>query len=155
LVVNHYFLKMRARGSSSVRRDEQPTHAAVAAALALGGIAAGTFLWRTLAWPPRRARTPGRTSRGGEALLRGERPAFDLTSTIPKPLATVLGALASPLPPEQAMGVVVALAFGVLVAALFVARRDVQAPRPVSSPSSFSSPSVDSPTSSLSSSSTR
>ena len=112
---------MRARGSSSVRRDEQPTHAAFAAALVLGGIAAGTFLWRTLAWPPAASPDAWAYVSWGEALLRGERPAFDLTSTTPKPLATVLGALASPLPPERAMGVVVALALGVLVAALFVA----------------------------------
>jgi hypothetical protein len=92
-----------------------------AAALALGGIAAGTFLWRTLAWPPAASPDAWAYVSWGEALLRGERPAFDLTSTTPKPLATVLGALASPLPPERAMGVVVALALGVLVAALFVA----------------------------------
>ena len=57
----------------------------------------------------------------GETLLHGDRLGYQLTGTTPKPLAGILGLLASPLPPERAMGVVVALALGILVAALFLA----------------------------------
>jgi hypothetical protein len=57
----------------------------------------------------------------GETLLHGDRLGYELTGTAPKPLAGILGLVASPLPPERVMGVVVALALGILIAALFLA----------------------------------
>jgi hypothetical protein len=90
-------------------------------AVLLGAAAAGVFLWRTLSWPAAASPDAWAYLSWGEALLRGERPVYELTSTTPKPLGAILGALISPLPPERAFGVVVALALGVLVGALFAA----------------------------------
>jgi hypothetical protein len=69
--------------------------------------AASPDAWAYLAW--------------GETLLHGDRLGYELTATTPKPLGGILGLLASPLPPEHAIGVVVALALGALVVALFLA----------------------------------
>jgi hypothetical protein len=90
-------------------------------AVLLGAAAAGVFLWRTLSWPAAASPDAWAYLSWGEAVLRGERPAYELTSTTPKPLGVLFGALASPLPPERALGVVVALSLGVLVGALFAA----------------------------------
>jgi hypothetical protein len=91
------------------------------ALVAAGAVAAGTFLWRTLTWPAAASPDAWAYVSWGETLLHGDRLGYELTSTAPKPLGGILGALVSPLPPERALGVVVALALGVLVAALFVA----------------------------------
>jgi hypothetical protein len=89
--------------------------------VAVGAVAAGTFLWRMLAWPAAASPDAWAYVSWGETLLHGDRLGYELTSTAPKPLGGILGALVSPLPPERAMGVLVALALGVLAAALFVA----------------------------------
>jgi hypothetical protein len=91
------------------------------ASLALGVVAAGIFLWRTLSWPAAASPDAWAYLSWGETLLHGDRLGYELTATAPKPLGGILGLLASPLPPERAMGVVVALALGAVVAALFVA----------------------------------
>jgi hypothetical protein len=92
-----------------------------AAPVGLGVVAAGTFLWRTLSWPAAASPDAWAYLSWGETLLHGDRLGYELTATTPKPLGGLLGALASPLPPERAMGVIVALALGVVVAGLFVA----------------------------------
>lgn len=94
--------------------------------LAVAGGAA--FLWRTLAWEPAVRVDGWAYAAWGQALVRGERPLFELSATTPKPLAALLGALVVPLPPERALAVVAALALGVLAASLFaVARREAGA----------------------------
>jgi hypothetical protein len=89
--------------------------------VALGAVAAGTFLWRTLTWPAAASPDAWAYLSWGETLLHGDRLGYELTATAPKPLGALLGALVSPLPPERAMAVVVSLALGVAVTALFVA----------------------------------
>lgn len=79
------------------------------------------FLWRTLAWRPGATVDAWAYAAWGQALSRGERPLFELGATTPKPLGAVLGLLVTPLAPERAFAVVVALALGLLVAALFAA----------------------------------
>lgn len=92
-------------------------------AVLLGAAAAGVFLWRTLSWPAAASPDAWAYLAWGQAVVRGDAPTYELTSTTPKPLGVMLGALASPLPPERAFGIVVALALGVLVGALFAAGR--------------------------------
>jgi hypothetical protein len=92
-----------------------------AAPVALAVVTAGIFLWRTLTWPAAASPDAWAYLSWGETLLQGDRLGYELTATAAKPLGGILGALASPLPAERAMGVVVGLALGVLVAALFVA----------------------------------
>ncbi|MGH2452013.1 MAG: hypothetical protein ACRDGE_12250 [Candidatus Limnocylindria bacterium] len=74
-----------------------------------------------LTWQPAATVDAWAYAAWGQALARGERPLFDLGATTPKPLAALLGALASPLPADRALAVVVALALGTLAASLFAA----------------------------------
>jgi hypothetical protein len=87
----------------------------------LGVASAGILLWRTLSWPAAASPDAWAYLSWGETLLHGDRLGYELTATTPKPLGGVLGALASPLPPDRALGIVVALALVVLLGALFVA----------------------------------
>jgi hypothetical protein len=89
--------------------------------LAVGVVSAGIFLWRTLSWPAAASPDAWAYLSWGETLLHGDRLDYELTATTPKPLGGLLGLLASPLPPGRAMSVVVALALGAVVAALFLA----------------------------------
>ncbi|HET7378635.1 MAG TPA: hypothetical protein VFJ24_01210 [Gaiellales bacterium] len=77
------------------------------------------YLWRTLAWPPSESPDAWAYTVWGQAVARSQRPPYSFTSTTPKPLATVLGAIASPLPPQRAFAIVVALLAAVLAAAVF------------------------------------
>lgn len=92
-------------------------------AVLLGVAAAGVFLWRSLSWPAAASPDAWAYMAWGQAVARGDAPTYELTSTTPKPLGVMLAAIVSPLPPERAFGVVVALALGVLVGALFEAGR--------------------------------
>jgi len=91
------------------------------AAAAVGVVGAGAFLWRVLAWPSAVSPDAWAYTAWGQAVARGERPLFELAATTPKPLATFLGLLVAPLPPDRGMAVVVALALGALAAFLFAA----------------------------------
>ena len=84
-------------------------------------MAGAAFLWRLLSWPPAATVDAWAYAAWGQALARGERPLFELGATTPKPLAALIGTAASPLPPERAFAVAVALAAAGLVAALFAA----------------------------------
>jgi hypothetical protein len=92
-------------------------------AVLLGAAVAGIFLWRSLSWPAAASPDAWAYMAWGQAVARGDAPTYELTSTTPKPLGVVLGAIVSPLPPDRAFGVLVALALGVLVGALFAAGR--------------------------------
>jgi hypothetical protein len=96
--------------------------------LAVGVASAGLFLWRTLTWPAAASPDAWAYLSWAETLLHGDRLGYELTATAPKPLGSVLGMLVSPLPPDRAMGVVVALALGALVAALFSAAENQAGP---------------------------
>jgi hypothetical protein len=97
------------------------TSALVPAAAAVGVLGGGAFLWRVLAWPSAVSPDAWAYAAWGQAVARGERPLFELAATTPKPLATFLGLLVAPLPPDRGMAVVVVLALGALVAFLFAA----------------------------------
>src|SRR6266508_23288 len=68
--------------------------------------------------PPARPAPPD--SRSQSPLDLGEQLVYN-TATTPKPLASVLAAIVSPLPPTRAWALVVGLALGVLVASLLAA----------------------------------
>jgi hypothetical protein len=78
-------------------------------------------LWRTLTRPPAVTVDGWAYAAWGQAVLRGERPLFDLGYTTPKPLAVALGSIVAPLPPQRAFAVVVAVALGAVAASLFAA----------------------------------
>jgi hypothetical protein len=87
-------------------------------AVAVAGVgAAGLFVARILSWPSASTYDAWAYAAWGQALVRGERLVYNAATT-PKPLATLLGAVVSPLPPARAMAMVVALALGALVASL-------------------------------------
>jgi hypothetical protein len=56
----------------------------------------------------------------GQAVAAGRPPPVALTNTTPKPLATLLAVLVSPLPPVRAMDILAALAAGLLASATCV-----------------------------------
>jgi hypothetical protein len=87
----------------------------------VAGAGAIASLWRLLSWPSAATVDAWAYAAWGQAVARAERPLFDLGATTPKPFAAFLGTLVSPLPPERAFGVLVALAVGALVAGLFAA----------------------------------
>jgi hypothetical protein len=103
---------------SSGRR---PDPALVLPAAAVGAVGGGAFLWRTLTWEAAASPDAWAYAAWGQAVARGERPLFELGATTPKPLATLLGAVVVPLPPDRALAVIVALALGALAASLFAA----------------------------------
>lgn len=91
--------------------------------LAVGAVAAGTaiaFGIRTITWPSASSYDAWAYAAWGQAIARGEQLVYNLATT-PKPLASLLGAIVSPLPPTRAMALVVALALGLLVASLVAA----------------------------------
>jgi hypothetical protein len=88
---------------------------------ALAILGGAVFLWRVLAWQPAATVDAWAYAAWGQALVRGERPLFDLGSTTPKPFAALIGGVVAPLPPGRALPVVVALALGLLAAGLFFA----------------------------------
>jgi hypothetical protein len=104
---------------SRAHLGERLTLGLAAAAVALAAGAA--VLWRLLSWPAAATVDAWAYAAWGQAVARFERPLFELGATTPKPLAAVLGTLASPLPPGRAFPVVVALAAAGLAAALFAA----------------------------------
>jgi hypothetical protein len=87
---------------------------------AVGVATAAIFVARTFTWPSASSNDAWAYAAWGQALARGEQLVYN-TATTPKPLATVLAAIVSPLPPNRAWALVVALALGVLVAALLAA----------------------------------
>jgi hypothetical protein len=87
----------------------------------VGAVATGGFLWRVLVWPSAQSPDAWAYLTWGGAIDHGEQPAYELTSTAPKPLGTLLGAILWPLPPERAFGVLAAVGLGVLFGALFAA----------------------------------
>jgi hypothetical protein len=72
-----------------------------------------------LAWPASFAQDTWVCTLSGQALAAGRRPPVALTMTTPKPLATLLATLVSPLPPDRAMAAVTVLFAALLVAATF------------------------------------
>ena len=108
-------------GSAPLGRREKlaPLLAAPALVAGTAGVAAaGVFLARTLTWPSASSYDAWAYAAWGQALARGEQLVYNIATT-PKPLTSVLAAVVSPLPPERAWAVVVAVALGLLVAALF------------------------------------
>jgi hypothetical protein len=87
---------------------------------AVGVATAAIFVTRTFTWPSASSSDAWAYAAWGQALARGEQLVYN-TATTPKPLATVLAAIVSPLPPTRAWALVVGLALGVLVAALLAA----------------------------------
>jgi hypothetical protein len=91
------------------------------AAIGVTGVATATiFLVRTFTWPSASTSDAWAYAAWGQALARGEQLVYNAATT-PKPLASVLAAIVSPLPPTRAWALVVGLALGVLVAALLAA----------------------------------
>lgn len=82
--------------------------------------AAAVFLVRTLSWPSASNNDAWAYAAWGQAIARGEQLVYNVGTT-PKPLASLLAAVVSPLPPARAMALVVALALGLLVAGLLAA----------------------------------
>jgi hypothetical protein len=90
-------------------------------AVSFAGVGAcALFLARLLSLPSASSYDAWAYTAWGQAFARGEQLLYNV-STTPKPLATVLAAIVSPLPPARAWGVVVALSLGILVAALLAA----------------------------------
>lgn len=81
---------------------------------------AALLLARSLSWPSASSYDAWAYAAWGQAIARGEQLIYNV-STTPKPLASLLAAIVSPLPPARAWGVVVAIALGVLVAGLLAA----------------------------------
>jgi hypothetical protein len=102
------------------RRGRFHVPASLVAPAIVGAGAAGLFLWRTLSWPSASSFDAWAYAAWGQHIAGVDRLVYN-TGTTPKPLASVLGAVVSPLPPARAMAVVVALALGILAAALFAA----------------------------------
>lgn len=84
-------------------------------------VSGGALAWRASSWPPSQSPDAWAYIAWGQALLRGERPLYDLALTAPKPLGTILGAVVSPLPPQRAFQAIVVLALAVLAAGLYSA----------------------------------
>jgi hypothetical protein len=112
-------------GWTGAGRDSRVAHGEhlgiVLPSLALAGVAAAAFLWRSLSWAPAVRVDGWAYAAWGHALLRGERPLFELGATTPKPLAALIGVVAVPLPPERALALVAALALASVAASLFAA----------------------------------
>ena len=88
-------------------------------ALVVGSIAAVLFVRMRLASSPIASPDAWAYSAWGQALARGERPVYELAATTPKPLATVLAAITSPLPAPKGVAVIVALGLAVIIGSLF------------------------------------
>jgi hypothetical protein len=102
-------------------RRPLPSLTAPRVAVGAAGVAtAAIFVARTFTWPSASSNDAWAYAAWGQALARGEQLVYN-TATTPKPLASVLAAIVSPLPPTRAWALVVALALGVLVAALLAA----------------------------------
>jgi hypothetical protein len=106
--------------AASERRAFSSLTAPRVAVGAVGVATAAIFVARTFTWPSASSNDAWAYAAWGQALARGEQLVYN-TATTPKPLATVLAAIVSPLPPNRAWALVVALALGVLVAALLAA----------------------------------
>ena len=106
---------------SGVRRRTNPALPAIAITLGTSAV----FLWRTLTWPAAASPDAWAYLAFGRSLIRLERLRYDLALTTPKPLGTVVGALAGVLPAERAFGVVAALALGLTAGLLFLAAERV------------------------------
>lgn len=103
--------------------ERRPLPSLTAPRVAVGavGVATGAmFVARTFTWPSASSNDAWAYAAWGQALARGEQLVYN-TATTPKPLASMLAAIVSPLPPTRAWALVVALALGVLVAALLAA----------------------------------
>jgi hypothetical protein len=85
-----------------------------------GAMTAALLLARSLSWPSASSYDAWAYAAWGQALARGEQLVYNV-STTPKPLASLLAAIVSPLPPTRSWGVVVVLALGVLVGGLLSA----------------------------------
>lgn len=85
-----------------------------------GAMTAALLLARSLSWPSASSYDAWAYAAWGQAIGRGEQLVYNV-STTPKPLASLLAAIVSPLPPSRSWGVVVVLALGVLVGGLLAA----------------------------------
>jgi len=103
--------------AASERRAFSSLTAPRVAVGAVGVATAAIFVARTFTWPSASSSDAWAYAAWGQALARGEQLVYN-TQTTPKPLASVLAAIVSPLPPTRAWALVVGLALGVLVAAL-------------------------------------
>ena len=75
---------------------------------------------RMLAWRPSIAQDTWVATISGQAIVAGRRPPVSLTNTTPKPLATLLAAIVSPLPPTRAMAAVTIAFTALLVTSTFI-----------------------------------
>ena len=89
--------------------------------LVIAGVAGAAFVWRSLSWKPAVRVDGWAYAAWGQALVRGERPLFDLGATTPKPLAALIGVFVVPLPADRAFAMVAALALALVAASLFAA----------------------------------
>jgi hypothetical protein len=85
----------------------------------VGTVAASVFSWLVLSNPPASSPDTWAYSTWGQAIARGERPVYEMSATTPKPLATILGTIAAPLPAPRGMALMVAIALGALVGGIF------------------------------------
>ncbi|MDP8956263.1 MAG: hypothetical protein M3N24_04800 [Actinomycetota bacterium] len=106
--------KMRARAAFSTLLSSPATPA-----VAVGSVAAVVLARMRLASSPIASPDAWAYSAWGQAIARGERPPYELSATTPKPLATILGAMAAPLTAPKGVAVVVALALATLIGSLF------------------------------------
>jgi hypothetical protein len=106
--------------AASERRALSSLTAPRVAVGAVGVATAAIFVARTFTWPSASSSDAWAYAAWGQALARGEQLVYN-TATTPKPLASVLAAIVSPLPPTRAWALVVGLALGVLVASLLAA----------------------------------
>ena len=81
--------------------------------------ATGILAARMFRWPAAPSEDTWSYTVSGQALAALRRPSLRFTFTTPKPLATLLAFVVSPITPSRAMAVVIVLAAALLVAATF------------------------------------
>jgi hypothetical protein len=106
---------------TTARFLRQPRFERLGPGVLVGAVGTGAFLWRVVAWPSAQSPDAWAYLDWGGAIVRGQRPAYELTATAPKPLGTLLGAVLWPHPPERAFGGLSAISLGILFGALFAA----------------------------------
>jgi hypothetical protein len=80
----------------------------------------GILATRMLQWPPAPSEDAWSYTLSGQALAAFSRPSLTFTFTTPKPLATWLALVVSPITPTRAMAVVTVLCAAMLVTSIFI-----------------------------------